>query len=61
MGLRFGEDGALTIHIQHEQPESDMAADWLSAPAEPFYALMGIHGPEESVMIGEWAPPLVMK
>jgi hypothetical protein len=60
-GLNYGEDGSLTIYIQQEQPEGDKAANWLPAPAAPFYMAMRIYGPEESVMSGEWAPPAVQK
>jgi hypothetical protein len=60
-GLIYGEDGSLTIYIQHEQPEGEKAANWLPAPAEPFYLAIRIYGPEESVMSDEWEPPPVMK
>ena len=60
-GLIYGDDGSLTIYIQHEQPKGEKAANWLPAPAEPFYMAMHIYGPEESVMTGEWAPPAVQK
>jgi len=60
-GLIYGEDGSLTIYVQHEQPEGEKAANWLPAPAEPFYLAMRIYRPEESVMNGEWEPPAVQK
>jgi hypothetical protein len=60
-GLIYGEDGSLTIYIQHEQPEDEKAANWLPAPAESFYMAMRIYGPEERVMSGEWYPPAVTK
>ncbi|KAF5434147.1 hypothetical protein C5S36_05615, partial [Candidatus Methanophagaceae archaeon] len=60
-GLIYGEDSSLTINIQHEQPESQKATNWLPAPAEPFYMCMRIYGPEERVMKDEWAPPAVQK
>ena len=60
-GLIYDKDGGLTIYIQHEQPAGDKAANWLPAPAEPFYLAMRIYGPEESVMNNEWAPPAVQK
>ena len=60
-GLIYDGDGGLTIYIQHDQPHGDRAANWLPAPAEPFYLTMRIYGPEESVMNNEWAPPAVVK
>jgi hypothetical protein len=58
-GLLYDKDGGLTIYIQHAQPEGEKAANWLPAPAEPFYMCMRIYGPEERVMNNEWAPPAV--
>ena len=60
-GLIYDDDGSLKIYIQHEQPEGEKAANWLPAPAEPFYMCIRIYGPEESVMSGEWEPPAVQK
>jgi hypothetical protein len=60
-GLVYGEDGSLTIYIQHEQPEGEKVANWLPSPAEPFYMAMRIYGPEERVMKNEWSPPAVQK
>jgi len=60
-GLIYEEEGSLSIYIQYEQPEGEKAANWLPAPAEPFYMALRIYGPEESVMAGEWAPPAVQK
>ena len=60
-GLIYGEDGSLTIYIQHEKPEGDKAANWLPAPAEPFYMAMRIYGPDKRVLSGQWAPPPVLR
>ncbi|MBW2607850.1 MAG: DUF1214 domain-containing protein [Deltaproteobacteria bacterium] len=57
----YNKDGGLTIYIQHDQPEGDKAANWLTAPTEPFYLAMRIYGPEESVMNNQWASPAVVK
>jgi hypothetical protein len=60
-GLVYGEDGSLTIYIQHEQPEGEKVANWLPAPAAPFYMALRVYGPEERVMKNEWSPPAVQK
>ena len=60
-GLVYGEDGSLTIYLQHEQPDGEKAANWLPAPAEPFYMQMRIYGPQELVLNDEWEPPPVQK
>ena len=49
------------LSIAHKQPEGEMTANRLPAPAEPFYMTMRIFGPEESVMNDEWEPPAVQK
>ena len=60
-GLIYGDDGSLNIFIQHEVPAGDAAANWLPAPAAPFYLTMRVYGPEESALNGEWVPPPVQK
>jgi len=44
-GLRFGEDGSLTLYIQKESPGGlDLEANWLPSPAGRFYLKrQGIH------------------
>lgn len=61
-GLVFGEDGSLTITIQHVQPR-DVAqrANWLPAPEGTFYLVMRIYWPEQAALDGTWTPPVVRK
>jgi hypothetical protein len=60
-GLVFGDDGALTISIQHEQPQdATQKANWLPAPAGPFYLVMRIYWPEQAALDGTWTPPPVV-
>jgi hypothetical protein len=59
-GLVYGEDGSLTITIQHEQPQAEAEqANWLPAPAGPFYLVMRIYWPEQAALDGTWTPPPV--
>lgn len=61
-GLVYGEDGSLTITIQHEQPEgAEEKANWLPAPDGPFYLVMRIYWPEKEALDGTWTPPLVIR
>lgn len=61
-GLVRGEDGSLTMYIQHERPESDAAAaNWLPAPDEPFYLTLRIYHPKEAALDGSWVPPAVVR
>jgi hypothetical protein len=57
--LKHGDDGSLAVHIRHDSPGADKESNWLPAPNEPFYVLMRIYGPSESVLRGKWTPPPV--
>jgi len=59
-GLMFGDDGSLTIHIQHDEPDTEAGtANWLPAPPGPFYLAMRIYWPEPEALDGTWEPPPV--
>lgn len=58
--LIYGADGSLTITIQHDQPQDEAArANWLPAPAGPFYLVMRIYWPKPEALDGTWTPPPV--
>jgi hypothetical protein len=60
-GLVYGDDGSLTIHIQHDQPDStEGRANWLPAPSGDFYLAMRIYWPEPEALDGTWEPPPVV-
>jgi hypothetical protein len=56
-GLTFDSDGALTIILQQDRPESDV--NWLPVPAEPFYVDLRLWEPRPEVRDGRWIPPRV--
>lgn len=59
-GLDYGEDGSLTIYIQHGQPTNAIEkANWLPAPEGPFYLVLRIYMPEQAALDGTWTPPPV--
>ncbi len=59
-GLDYGEDGSLTIYIQHRQPNNAIEkANWLPAPEGPFYLVLRIYMPEQVALDGTWTPPPV--
>jgi hypothetical protein len=59
-GLVRGDDGSLTLYIQHEEPDTaEGRANWLPAPDGPFYVVLRIYLPERSVTDGVWDPPPV--
>ena len=61
-GLVRGDDGSLTIHIQHDEPASQHGrANWLPAPEGPFYIVMRLYLPEAAALDGTWRPPSIMR
>jgi hypothetical protein len=58
-GLVTGDDGSLTIPIQHEPPDGELAPNWLPAPAGPFYLALRVYWPEQAALDGTWNPPPV--
>lgn len=61
-GLVYGDDGALTIIIQYEQPQdATEKANWLPASEGPFYLTMRIYWPKQDALDGTWILPPVRK
>jgi hypothetical protein len=61
-GLVTGDDGSLTIHIQHGEPDTEAGrANWLPAPQGPFYLAMRLYRPEPEALDGTWQPPPVTR
>ena len=56
-GIRYADDGSLTINISQSTPEADQRSNWLPAPAEDFYLILRVYLPEQSVIDQEWQPP----
>ena len=40
---------------------SELESNWLPAPEGPFYAVLRLYLPEESVLEGQWTPPKLVK
>ncbi len=52
-------DGGYTIRVQHESPGAGREANWLPAPAGPFFMVMRLYWPRQEALDGAWkAPPL---
>ncbi len=61
-GLVRGDDGSLTIALQHDEPEDPAErANWLPAPEGTFYLILRIYMPKPAVLDGTWKPPPVRK
>lgn len=60
-GLRYGDDGSLTIYIQAESPGAEKESNWLPANAGPFSLQMRMYLPKPEALEGPYAPPPVQK
>ena len=57
--LKKDADGGLTLYVQNESPGADKEANWLPAPAGPFFLVMRLYWPKAEAVDGRWkAPPL---
>lgn len=61
-GLRFGDDGSLTIAVQHDRPDdSALAANWLPSPDGPFTVIIRAYGGDEAIATGTYRLPPIVK
>jgi hypothetical protein len=61
-GLRFGDDGSLTIVMQREQPDDpERRANWLPTPAGKFRPLLRMYEPGEAVFDGSYELPPITR
>ncbi len=56
-GLKYKDDGSLTIYIQHESPGSEKEANWLPAPNDNFSLTFRAYGPKPELFEGQWVVP----
>jgi len=60
-GIVYGEGGELSIFIQHEMPtDPTERANWLPAPAEPYYLIIRYYSPRAPLLTGDWLPPALI-
>lgn len=61
-GLVTNDDGSLTITIRREQPATAKEqANWLPAPAGPFYLVLRMYWPEQAALDVSWTPPPIRR
>jgi hypothetical protein len=60
-GLKYGDDGSLTIYIQAERPPEAQASNWLPAPADRFVLAMRAYSPKQSILDLSYQWPPVRK
>lgn len=60
-GLRYDEDGAVTIYLQTDPPGDDKAANWLPTPPGDFRPILRMYEPGQSVLAGTYALPKIRR
>ncbi len=57
-GLRYDDNGALTLWLQHDQPDDEaQRANWLPAPAGDFRPLLRLYQPGQAILDGSYVLP----
>ncbi|MEU6237902.1 DUF1254 domain-containing protein [Kitasatospora sp. NPDC047058] len=61
-GLEYGEDGSLTLRIQHDRPADPAgAANWLPAPEGGFRPVIRLYQPEPAALDGSYRVPPIQR
>jgi hypothetical protein len=50
-------DGSLTLCIQHKAPDGEKWANWIAAPAGPFFMAGRVYDPKASLIDGQYKIP----
>jgi hypothetical protein len=58
-GVKFDDDGSLTLTIGHSEPEDK--SNWLPAPEGTFYLVLRLYAAKPEVLAGKWTPPPVRR
>lgn len=60
-GLKKAADGSITIYFQASSPGKDKESNWLPAPKGPFWPILRVYGPGQTILDGSWKLPQVMQ
>jgi hypothetical protein len=58
-GLKFADDGSLTIYIQKDSPGTEKDSNWLPSPAGEFNLMGRVYGPQQAILDGKYKLPPV--
>jgi hypothetical protein len=56
-GVKYDDDGGLTLYIGHDSPGPHLEGNWLPAPAGPYSAVGRVYGPGPEAIAGKWPLP----
>jgi hypothetical protein len=54
---KYGSDDSLTLYVGHGDPGPAKQSNWLPAPDGPFYCVLRVYLPGDTVMKGTWKKP----
>lgn len=60
-GIKYAEDGSLTIHLSNQSPNDDKVSNWLPTPDGPFYLVIRAYNASPGIFNGGWSPPSIQK
>ena len=61
-GLKYAEDGSLTLYIQPDQPAGDKASNWLPSPeGQDFNLFLRAYLPGKAMLEQRYAAPPVVR
>lgn len=56
-GLLRGDDGSITLYLQHEPPQDERVSNWLPTPQGDFRPIMRMYQPRAAVLDGQYELP----
>jgi len=60
-GIKYSDDGSLTIYISVKSPGKDKETNWLPAPDGPFWPVLRAYGPSKDIIDLKYElPPIAM-
>ena len=56
-GLKYNDDGSLTIYVSATSPGKDKESNWLPSPNGTFWTVLRNYGPTEEIISGKYKEP----
>jgi hypothetical protein len=59
--MKRGDDGSLTLYLQHDAPDAALKANWLPLPKAGFQLVARLYWPDPIVLARDYEPPPVRR
>jgi hypothetical protein len=60
-GLKYGDDGSVTLYLAANSPGEDKEANWLPAPNGQFRPVLRMYQPRSEILDGNYTPPAIKR